>query len=70
MSRTLEQIQQEYSMAALQLGNLSYQNIALNEQIEKNDFEIKKLQGKMKSLNKEGAELNKKNEEATSVTAE
>lgn len=57
MNKTKEQLQQEYTRACLELGNLVYQNDTMARQTEKNDKEIEKLQRSMRDLSLEASKI-------------
>lgn len=66
MSKTTSELQQEYTKACLDLGNLEYQNSVMDRQIENNCNEAEKLKQRMRRLSKEASEL----EAAAEVTNE
>ncbi len=57
MSRTQEQVQNEYGQAAAQLGQEEYLKSLAQEQIEKHEYNAGKLKNKMQSLAKEAAAI-------------
>lgn len=57
MSRSLDEVQKEYSIACSELGQKVYQLSLMQEEVEKREYEIQKLQSKCKQLNNEGAKL-------------
>ncbi len=57
MSRTQEQIQNEYGRAAAELGQEVYLRSLAEEQITKHEYKEQKLKNQMQSLAKEAAAL-------------
>jgi hypothetical protein len=57
MAKTRDELQQEYTRAALELGNLVYQNDVMSRQQERNQNEIEKLQRKMRDLSLEAEKM-------------
>lgn len=65
MSKTIAELQQEYTKACVDLGNLVYQNTVMERQMENNNTDAEKLQQKMRKLSKEADDLNRHAPEAT-----
>lgn len=57
MSRTMEEIQQDYGRSAAELGDLNYKRKLSEDNIEKLDYGIQKLLNKMDSLGQEAKKL-------------
>ncbi len=64
MSRTQEQIQNEYGRAAAELGQEVYLRSLAEEQITKHEYKEQKLKNQMQSLAKEAAALKEATEES------
>jgi chromosome segregation ATPase len=60
---TLAELQNEYTQKALQLGVLTYESEALEDQIHANKSKIEDIKREMRSLSKQAAELQPKAEE-------
>lgn len=52
---TREELNRQYSEAAVQLGNLEYTNFVLSEEIEKNVMKMDKLKRNMQNLSRSAA---------------
>ncbi len=71
MSRTMQDIQNEYQRAALELGGETYKVYALGLEVSESELKIAQLQNKMVHLNKEANTLTQKQQtEATVLTKE
>lgn len=55
--RSLEEVQREYSQACMELGQLVYQLSIVQEDVANREYQIEKLQNKIKSLNQEGHKI-------------
>lgn len=57
MSRTVQDVTQEYGQVAAQLGQEAYLASLTQEQLDKHEYNIGKLKAKMQSLAKEAQKL-------------
>lgn len=66
----LAKIQQEYSQACMELGQMVYQLSIVQEDVESREYNIQKMHNKIKSLNQRGYKLQQKEVDAVEKPAE